>query len=621
MDAADTNRLKKVTCPTCRREFPRSEFVTVTKSAPDNNAIDAIVVNPKEQTSAPSEIPQRQTAADLEFNEMSSSIVQKRRARQKAQPWIVVGSLLVLAAAVAGLTYFLVSTGALQAWPDEAAKEKAELERALLAGKEDATTDNTPPVVTKPIKKAEQKIKRIPKPSTRLVGEAKLKSTWLKTRPYIVKLTAQTPLGPKNVTGTVIDSRGWIATSYRAIQGATKISVLQSPKDILNDGTAGMLRDEVRGVIATDVAHDLAILSINRKFIISLTDLPILEQDNLVSSMYLIQCVAPTSEYPWATTESRIHQRWRLDDFPDDQKAAIEQDKISDVDTKWILHKRISPTSIGAPLLTRDGELAAINVLAPRLSRLAPDKVLAVPVKYIQALTAGANEKPSSLPLAVVSAGAVSGGSEGETASDLNDIPVVQAGSANRTTSIELNKSGVQCQAIDWNPVDDDAAGAIVSFAEDLLHAKELTEDPATDAIEKEVFDKQIAYWMERFESGILSTPRVGEDAITKFNDATSQQLGASAEGVFVAFVQVKLAAIESPRMSFFTNEKQDTVVFEIIGTEKNVITVLSNDWPPLRPSSQWLIIGRGTGQENRIQSGKTALRAEAARVEYIFKL
>ena len=182
-----------------------------------------------------------------------------------------------------------------------------------------------------------------------------------------------------------------------------------------------MLRDEVRGVIATDTEHDLAILSINRKFIISLTDLPILKEDKLVSSMYLIQCVAPTNEYPWATTETRIHQRWRLNEFPDNQRTALEQDKIADGDTKWVLHKRISPTSIGAPLLTRDGELAAINVLAPRLSRLTPDKVLAVPVKFIQALTAGANEKPSSLPLAVVSAGPTANA----TASGVGTMPVL----------------------------------------------------------------------------------------------------------------------------------------------------------------------------------------------------
>ena len=607
LEIADGNT--RIKCPTCHREFARTEFNTVSDFIPTAEVVDPPLV--QTSTPSPTGVSNRRNEVS-QLQNKSSALVQHRRSRKKKQPWIVAFATLIVFASLAGLAYFLLATDVLVPWPDPENEKKAELINAIEQAKQ--TPKNTE--VETPPKKLKKSVEdtRIPKPDSRILSEKKLKQTWVNVRPYIVKLTAQTPVGPKLVTGTIVDSRGWIATSYRAIQGATDISVSQTPKDILKSGDSGLVKDDVRGVIATDVDHDIAILSINRQLIISLTDLPLLAKDNLLGSMHLIQCVAPTKKFPWSTTECRLDRRRRLEDFTDEQKSALKADKITG-DAKWIVHNNLSPVSAGSSLLTDKGEFAGITITSPGLAKVAPDMAIAAPVELLKKLLAGASDQPTSLPLPIVGPSATT--SSGTAHS--SGMPVLATTSQHHAASVAINKAGADCDAANWSTKTLDNTDLLISFAGRLLDAREYVADEKTTETEKATLEQQIEFWTKRFEEGVRAVER-DDDQLAAFNKAAAGQLGFSAEAVFVAFVDVKLAAIESPRMSFETNEEQDTVTLHIVGTDKHVRTILDQDWPVLRPGSDWLVIGRGTGQQAVIRrSNGKPIRTESGTISFIF--
>lgn len=601
----------RIKCPTCLREFARAEFNSVSDFIPTADVVEP----PQVQATTPPPTGTPNHAGSTELRRKSSALVQHRRSRKKSQPWILAFASLVVCVAAVGLAYFLLATDVLAPMPDPEKDKQVELMQAIEQSKRNSEKPvaSTPPAKTPPAKPKKAVAEdRIPKPAPRILSENKLKRTWVNVRPYIVKLTAQTPVGPKLVTGTIVDSRGWIATSYRAVQGATAISVSQSAKDILKSpGDSGLIKDDVRGVIATDAEHDIAILSVNRQLIISLTDLPLLAKDNLLGSMHLIQCVPPTRKFPWATTECRLDRRRRLDDFSIEYKSALEADKITNAATKWIVHNNMSPVSAGSPLLTENGELAAITITSDQLARVAPDRALAVPVELVKELLANATDQPKSLPLPIV-------GTTASSAAQTNGMPVLPATSAQHSASVGLNQSGADCETADWSTKTTDDTGLLISFAERLIDVKALAADEKTNDADKAIFEEQIEYWTRRFDEGIRGVER-DDEALAAFNKAAARQLGFSAEAVFVAFVDVKLAAIESPRMNFETDEEQDTVTLHLVGTDKHVIAILEDDWPILRPGSDWLVIGQGTGQQAIIRRSGKPIRTESGKIAFLF--
>lgn len=598
----------QIKCPTCGRTFARSEFNSVSDFVPT-----AEVVEPPDTPATPPLPPgvaQSQKSATSQLNPKSSSVVKHRRARKKAQPWILAFATLLVAVAFAGLAYFLLATDVLAPWPDPESENQTDLVNAI----EEAKQNSEAPVAKAPAKKTKKAptVDQIQKPDARIISDTKLKRTWTSARPYIVKLTAQTPVGPKLVTGTIVDSRGWIATSYRAIEGATEISVSQSAKDFLKSGDSGLTKDDVRGVIATDVENDIAILSINRQLIMSLTDLPLLEKDNLLGSMYLIQCVPPTAKFPWATTECRIDRRRRLADFSEEQKTALKGDEISNPETKWIVHNNISPASAGSPLLNETGELAGITISSKRMSKVSPDTAIAAPIDLVKTLLQSATDQPTSLPLPIV------GGSTNAPAT--SGMAVLPATSDLNAASVALNKAGADCDTSDWSTENVDDAGKLVAFAERLLDAQQFVADDKTSDSDKTTLQEQIDFWTKRFKTEILAAiDRNDDEKLAAFNKAAARQLGFSAEAVFIAFTNVKLAAIQSPRMTFESDEEQDTVTLEVVGTDKNVITLVDKDWPVLRPGSDWLVIGRGTGQQSIIRTSSEAIRTESGTISFLF--
>ena len=81
-----------------------------------------------------------------------------------------------------------------------------------------------------------------------------------------------------------------MVTSYRAVQNASNIHVKQTRPELDHEGE--LLTDLARGVIAADPNTDLAILEINRRFVVDFSNIEMAEDDYVVAAKRLLQCRA-----------------------------------------------------------------------------------------------------------------------------------------------------------------------------------------------------------------------------------------------------------------------------------------------------------------------------------------
>ena len=200
--------------------------------------------------------------------------------------------------------------------------------------------------------------------------------------------------------------------------------------------------------MAIDVAKDLALLSINRRFVISFNDLLISEVDNLVGSQFLIQCTPPTTAWPYSAVESRISRRARFKDFEPGLVKTMTQQFLTDDSVRWIQHQHDGPLKVGAPLFADDGSLVAINTSAIGENQR---DVFAIPAKHILELKQQASDDVLPLPLPYADTAT---DDSPVVSSDLSDsqMNVVHSGSTLREISESLNRVGKQCQLFDYWP-------------------------------------------------------------------------------------------------------------------------------------------------------------------------
>ena len=93
----------------------------------------------------------------------------------------------------------------------------------------------------------------------------------------------------------IVDSRGWVLTSYHAIKDAWQVEVTASAKSLEALEKSKPLQDLARGVIAVDPVNDLAIIEVNRRFVVSLANVKIYDDDRIVSGEFLFQSEPPST--------------------------------------------------------------------------------------------------------------------------------------------------------------------------------------------------------------------------------------------------------------------------------------------------------------------------------------
>lgn len=118
---------------------------------------------------------------------------------------------------------------------------------------------------------------------------------WKLTQPHLLSLLIQGPGGTRQATGTIVDSRGWVVTSYQAVKDAWRIEVTSAAKSLVDSYGNQPLNDLARGFIATDPENDLALLAVNRRFVVSFADVEISKNSQIVAGEHLLQCGPPST--------------------------------------------------------------------------------------------------------------------------------------------------------------------------------------------------------------------------------------------------------------------------------------------------------------------------------------
>lgn len=196
-------------------------------------------------------------------------------------------------------------------------------------------------------------------PKLKYFRRAQLAETWKKMVPYVVDLKIHDAKGVHPATGTIINSKGWIVTSYEAIRDANKIEVIQCANSYDELG-GDLLVDEVRGIIpsASSPELNLAVLEINRRFVLSFADIQFAKSMEIVNSTYLMQCGAPSEQNPFGASETQVKFRGWTRELP--EPGLVNARKLDNPELEWIItESEVRPTP-GTPIVNAQGQLAAI---------------------------------------------------------------------------------------------------------------------------------------------------------------------------------------------------------------------------------------------------------------------
>jgi len=443
---------KKVKCPGCSRSFNLPPKKKANKPAPIQPAASAPppkplpMAQPLAPASADDQPAINQGPSQVRTGKPSALASAKaKRKRKKRQMIRSIAVILGLATIVGILSGILVMRLQKQAKQGNAAAEPM-TKNADQAGS-DSKSDISAEVTQTDSSPALPQIKQEkPKPEKKIIHEElapqeffyhdskKVEKCWELVRQHLVNLTVYDSFGTHKAIGTIVDSRGWIVTSYSAIKGASKIEVTPGYKTIDQFYLPPSLTDSVRGVVILDPAQDLAVLSINRRFIESFANITVTEKDFVVDGEFLMQCGSPTPNNVYACYESKIAISGKFADLPETSKAVAKSKQLTSAELPWIVCQDLQKALPGAPLVRINGTLEAIHVFT------IDDQAHYVPVHLLKPLLKKASEETQ--PLSVL------GGSSDEE-SDSSKI-AVSVDHPIRKSSVQLNRLTSLCEQFNW---------------------------------------------------------------------------------------------------------------------------------------------------------------------------
>ena len=308
---------------------------------------------------------------------------------------------------------------------------------------------------------------KAPKPEKKIVHEdlapqkyvfhesKQVDESWDSVYKHLVTLTIHNARGTHKAVGTIVDSRGWILTSYSAIKGASKIEASSGYKTIDQFYQPPALSDSVRGVITTDPEQDLAVLSVNRRFVVSFADVAITEKDFVVEGEFMLQSGPPTPKNVYACYESKIAISGKFDDLAKKSQAIAKSKQLTSKTLPWLVcpdHQKAIP---GAPLVRINGTIEAIHVFS------IDDQAHYVPVHLLNELLSSANDQPQPLSVLRDPSGVENGSSE--VAVDV-DHPI-------RKTSVQLNRLVKLCEQFNWVATNKSQYGQLQKFSRHFVTA------------------------------------------------------------------------------------------------------------------------------------------------------
>jgi len=384
-------------------------------------------------------------------------------------------------------------------------------------------------------------------------GSAQLTDLWLQMAPHVVEVRVDHAHGQRVVGGFIVDSRGWIATSYSAIRDASRVQVTMAGRGLRDGPALSDATDAARGIVAIDEANDIALVAINRSLIVALSELPWLTNDLTVGGERLLAARPPPAGGRMWFEEVRVDRRRRYSEMSEDERAALTAPPAESLrQPAWIIQSHENTaTWPGALLVNRDGRIVGMN------SGLATagNEALAVPISAILALRdatdnptvqnftgapplAGSPSEPGALP------------PMGGAVTEFENDALVTAADAYLAA----------CGAFHFLPLDEPQYETLCALGQAIveLHRRASDRDLPRDDHEAvtDCLGRITAAWQSAAET-IGSTPVERLAAINQLALARSQLESRPV----VTFVDLEYAAYESQEI-----EGQATVVVKLTG-------------------------------------------------------
>ncbi len=410
---------------------------------------------------------------------------------------------------------------------------------------------------------------------------------WKKINSYLVRLEVRTPVDKRTITGTIVDSRGWVLTSWSALQDAGEVSVAVAAKQLAGQPAVRELVDLSRGIIATDPESDLALIAINRAQVIEIADIRLASTDNIVPSKRLLVARTPPPRHRSWLAECRISQRNTFDRLNSSLQESIHGAGLSHAaDTDWIAFPPIPETNrssemAGSPMLESDGTVVAFST-----GVFADDELIVVPAARARRLidsVAGNPPQPRAFPRAADLARQLA------VVDEQDPEQIEKQEKQNTWTDIisGLVKATETCRDTDWTAETADEYAALQKLSEHLFLAHQWIGNHLDQVDEPEYYDEQLQAALDEIGLSLEDDLEIEEFEAGKGNEFFSQ-LASTENPWFALYAEVESDLFNSPRI-----RGQNTVVFRILGTDEFVVSPIFEDARSFRSGRRFLLFGK----------------------------
>lgn len=501
-------------------------------------------------------------------------------------------------------------TIAIQFWPPDRSPQAPESGRAGAMKPVPVSPASPPRDAPPPDDPAEQATAPNESPATvdwnslQLASREEYYSLWSKVQPHLVSLDVVSPQGTRTIAGVILDSRGFVGTSYQAIRDAIRIDVRLPGRSFVADGASSQLTDQVRGLVVKDEALDLAVLAINRRFISSFSSLRTPDSDAVLPGDRCVATAPPTKSCPTWIIDFPIRQVQPFSRLETAFQSAMSGwNPVTDDPMAWIIGEPSRPLVPGSPIFNFSGELIALVTAADVDSRAA-----ACPARRAFALLANVGKDVQPFPIDAQVAATLKASAEKSEA-------LAQALPDAESPGFELaNQLRERLQT--WMespgfPQTLEQYQALRGFAAALLRFDEQLE---TGQWTDEQFHQARNYLddtLDQFQSTwVLPDQAVDLSQISRW---ASDAMGT--DDTLVAFADVVRVGVDGRAGTPY-------VILRLADHDEHLYSAIRFEGPVFLPGSRWLVIGDGRSRVSfRSTDGISIIEARVFEIKYVFAI
>lgn len=439
----------------------------------------------------------------------------------------------------------------------------------------------------------------------KLASREEYYSLWTRLQPHLVRLQVTSPRGSRTVGGVILDSRGFVATSFHAVRDAIRVDVSLPGRSFDAGNSAGEMTDQVRGLVAKDEKNDLAILAINRRLISSFGTLKTPGNESVLPGDRCVAAIPPTEKHPTWLVDFAIRQVLPFAQLASENQAPIQQLNLeSEGGVTWIVGElpadRIAP---GSPIFNFSGELIALATSAQAGTRVA-----ACPARNAFELLGTAGKSMQAFPIDSSIAEAVRASAQN---SAMLDHAMPDEASPGFSQAVAVRDHFQALLQSGFVPSTHDQYLKLVQFADsvltldDLLQTGEWTDEQYEQT--RTFLDKTLDQFQDEWSRS--EPDRDWSDMSQWAWDSLNQR------HPLVAVAEVIRVGIDDQGAAPY-------VIMRLADHNEHLFSAVRFDGPVFLPGSRWLLIGEGrTRLDFRSNDGVSMIDARVLVIKYVLAM